>query len=36
VFQHALLGDVDPATFSAGLRAILATSLSSAPAAPSR
>ncbi len=36
VFQHALLGDVDPATFSAGLRAVLATSLSSVPAAPSR
>jgi AcrR family transcriptional regulator len=36
VFQHALLGDVDPAAFSAGLRAVLATGLSSAPAAPSR
>jgi AcrR family transcriptional regulator len=27
VFQHALLGDVDPATFRAGLRALLTTRL---------
>jgi len=33
VFQHALLGDVDAATFRAGLRALLAARLSS-PVAP--
>jgi AcrR family transcriptional regulator len=30
VFQHALLGDVDPAAFRAGLRALLTTRLDSA------
>jgi hypothetical protein len=29
VFQHALLGDVDPAAFRAGLRTLLTTRLDS-------
>ena len=33
VFQHALLGDVDPDAFRAGLRALLTTGLASAPPA---
>jgi hypothetical protein len=33
VFQHALLGDVDPDSFRAGLRTLLTTRLA-APAQP--
>jgi hypothetical protein len=29
VFQHALIGDVDPAAFRAGLRTLLTTRLAS-------